>query len=667
MAAIPINPLPDNAPAPLEFLTKEYIHEDNQKVIERENNRWRILSPVERLRLQRETAALAHKLRKAHYNELVLQLDDLRQRIRKVKAVYRKTTERPEKVRLHLEIKSIIDEARPIAKQLHELKPHYELFKHYAGWLEYEAKNRANLKAEERERRRIERDMNREAKWLEQLIVSVWKQTAGCHHTMYESDDKKRVTRTPKIARSVIRPDAHYFYVLASKKTLLGWRWMLPHDVTITRLTEEDVIANLCAATKRQVTFEWTETGQLMYRVSRLDSPDALPKDIAWQKAMSQYPEKNNDKLPYCIGVKEARKFVWFDFASEPHMLVAGKTQSGKSNAVNGIIATLVSTHSPQELRMVLIDMKGGIEFSHWWGLPHLYGPVIKTVEEVIPTLDKIISIMRNREKLLTAVKAKTIADYNKKVDTEHQLARILIVLDEMNTLVGLKAVTTDIHTKMALLTSLGRATGIHFIASTQHPEVAVIPGRVKTNLSVRMSGSMPNHHASEIVIDCADAAKLPSIPGRFIVVVGLQKLTVQFPRITDDDIQGVVSSTTNAYPDVSETLVDEKEADDKQIILWNEQRCLAYSIDYMDGHLGAQRLHKLLGAESIGETAFKKIFAKLIAESGVSEGSFGRLVRESDGTIWTVKKQKRGYYVSPFVEQPDEISIPVASDSAAD
>lgn len=657
----------EGSPAPLEFLTKDYIDPENVKVKEREENRWRLLSPVERFRLQREADSLARQLRKAQYNQLVLKLDDLRQLARAKKKVYRQTTERPEKVKLYLELKDLFASARPIAKQLRDLKPTYELWRHYSGWLDYERKHRAELRAEARRDKEINRQMNREAKWLEQLLKSVWRDTAGCHHTYHEADAKKRITKTPKFSRSVIRPDAHYFYVMASKKTLLGWRWMLPHDVTITRLTEEDVLANMCAATKRQVTAEWSETGQLIYRVSRLDAPDALPKEIAWTKAMALFPEKNRDKLPYCIGVKESRKFVWFDFATEPHMLVAGKTQSGKSNAVNGIIATLVSTHSPSELRMVLVDMKGGIEFSHWWGLPHLLGNVVKNVDEVIPTLDHIIDIMRHREKLLTSIKAKTIADYNKRVDADQQLARILIVLDEMNTLVGLKGVTTDIHTKMALLTSLGRATGIHFIASTQHPEVAVIPGRIKTNLSVRCSGSMPNHHASEIVIDCADAARLPSIPGRFIVVVGLQKLTVQFPRITDEDIQGVIAASKANYPDVSEKLVDETISNVKQIELWDEQRCLGYAIDYMEGHLGAQKLHKLLGPDSIGETGFKKLFANLIAQSGVSEGSLGRLVRESDGTIWTVKKVKKGYYLSPFIEQTEPETIQVTSESAAD
>lgn len=668
MAAIPISGLPDNTPAPLEFLKTDFIHPDNAKVVDREKNLWRLLSPIERLRMQRQTDALARQLRKAQYNQLVLQLDTLRKEVRHKKAIYRAATDRAEKVQLHKELQLLFDTAKPIGKQLAILKPTYEAYKHFQGWLDYERQHRKELKEEKKRKARIEREMNREAKWLQQLIVSVWKQTPGCHHTYHESDDKKRITKAPKIAHSIIRPDAHYFYVLASKKVLLGWRWMLPHGVMIHRLMEEDVIENLAAATKRQVSAEISETGQLMIRVSRLDSPDALPREVPWKKAIEYYPEKDNHKLPYCIGVKEARKYVWLDFATDPHILVAGKTQSGKSNLVNGIIGTLVSTHSPSELRLVLIDQKGGIEFTHWWGLPHLYGPVIKTVEEVEPALDNIVKIMKSREKLLTSVKAKTIADYNKKVDTDAQLPRILIILDEMINLVGHGELTKRIHIKMAQVTGLGRATGIHMIASTQHPEVKVIPSMIKTNMSIRMSGSMPNHKASELILDTADAARLPSIPGRFIAVRGLDKWTLQVPRIMDDDIEGIISSTKLAYPDVPEHLQDEQSH--TPLTVWNAQRCLGYSIDYLDGALSAQKLHNLLGGDSIGEWEFKKIYKAMI-DSVWSEGQkSGVLIRESDGTQWTVKKVKRAYFLVAYegqTDKPDETKAPEMVESAAD
>src|SRR5690606_2615191 len=137
-----------------------------------------------------------------------------------------------------------------------------------------------------------------------------------------------------------------------------------------------------------------------------------------------------------------------------PHVLIAGKSQSGKSNLVNGIIATNISTHSPDELRLVLIDQKGGIEFTHWQELPHLLWNVAKTLEDVQPTLSRVVTVMKKRMDLLEKAKVKDIAAYNRR--TDQRLPRIIVVIDEMNTFVGLGKQTEEIHNLIMLIVSQG-------------------------------------------------------------------------------------------------------------------------------------------------------------------------------------------------------------------
>ncbi len=625
----------DNAPAPLDFFLRDKIDPDNKAIIDQEQNRWRLLGRFERWKLERYVASLAGQLRKSHFNDLAREIERLAGEFKVRKDLYRHSDNDEDKARLKDELKAIRAEAGMIAQQLHELQPIWHNFNHYTGWLDYEAKNRDELREEAAREKKIEREMNREAKWLEQLILDVFRKTTGCHFKYVSKDKGKIKTRTPHFERSVIRPDAHYFYLKATSRFLFGYRWGLPEGVTVNRLIDEEVIQNLRAATKRQVDPVWTDTGQLMFRVSRLDSPDALPREVKWRDAMRFYPEDRRHKLPYCIGVADDRKFQWqFDLASNPHILVAGKSQSGKSNLVNGIIAALVSTHSPAELRVVLIDQKGGIEFTHFHELPHLLWDIIKTVDQVKPVLDRLRHVLDQRLAILERVKAKDIAAYNGRVDEDRRMARVLVVIDEMNTFVGLQGgLTEEIHNQLAILVSQGRAVGIHVITATQHPEVKVIPSRIKTNMDVRLCGPMPSMNASQIVIDKGDAAKLPSIPGRFIVVIGLMTRMVQVPRIFDEDIAGVVSSTQREYPDVPETLTDLQEQP-AEFVVWDEQEVMKYALLWFDGKLFGEKMHQTLGDDSPGKRELYRIITRIKDQAE----AVGYVEYKADGTHYKLK-----------------------------
>lgn len=639
-------------PEPLEFFTQDYIHESNRDLLKREQMRWRLLGPIERIKLRMFVAGLAKELRKSKYNEMVIRLNLLKRHFFRARAQYLATTFINDEARAASRepIQAILDEARIVRSRLDELQETHELYNHYQGWLDYERKHRRELQRETEREKRIRKRMRKEAKWLEDLLLDVFRKTPGCHHI--KMVDGQEVTSIPKFERKVVMPDAHYFYLAASKRKLTGWRWKLPYSVTIPRLQEKDVLENMRAATKRKVDVVWTEAGQMMYRVSRLDSPDALPKKVHWRDAMKYFPRDRVAKMPYVIGATEGRKFHWFDFASDPHMLVAGKSQSGKSNFVNGVIASLVSTHTPAELRLVLIDQKGGVEFTHWKEIPHLLWEMVKTVDQVEPILNRIVAIMKRRMSLFEAVKAKDIWAYNSKVDVENRMEQVFVVIDEMNTFVGLGAQTERIHNLIMLLVSQGRAAGVHVIACTQHPEVKVIPGRIKTNMSIRACGAMPTVTSSMIVLDNPEAARIPSVPGRFVIVVGLQTLIVQTPYIGDDDIAGIVSACRRRYPDVANDLVDMRGMPALQT--WDEQRVLAACIEWLEGHLGAQKLHEMLGDESPGERHLAKMVRRLRDEAE----QIGELVLAKDQTRWGVVKRGKGYYLQSRSDRSDEKPI---------
>lgn len=639
MAALPDDDLNPRYPEPLEFFTQDFIHPDNQQVLEHEEQRWRLLGFWERFRLQRRVDSLARELRKAKYNTLVQERHDLGRAFRKAKREYRKTAyiSREAQAEAVTKLRAMWERGTLLKRMIGDLQPTYEAFRHYAGWLDYEREHRRELKEEKKRDAKILRDMRRESKIIEGLIRDVFRRTRGCHYIKHD-DGKKPKNIAPKFERVVIKPDAHALYLSVSKKVLFWWKATMPYGVTPDRLQEEEVVNHLRVALKRQCRWVYSESGQLILEVSRLDSPDSLPRNVKWRDAMKYFPKDRTDQLPYTIGVSDGRKFQWFDFASDANLLVAGKQGSGKSNLVNGIIASVVATHTPLEVRIVLIDQKGGIEFTHWEEVPHLLWEMVKTLDDVEPVLKRMVAVMKKRMDILQKAKAKNIAEYNARVDQEDRMERVLLVIDEMNTFVGLGQQTEDIHNLLMLLTSQGRACGLHLIAATQYPEVKVVPGRIKTNMSVRVCGYMPTVVASQVVLDSPEAARIPNIPGRMAATSGLRDLVIQVPRIEDGEILDTVNSLKRLYPDVPNELSGMKTV---KLVTWDPERVLEWCIKYLNGHLSAQKLHKLLGDESPGERHLQKQVRSL------TDDYFDKAVimEAPDNQPRTIMKRGKGYY----------------------
>ena len=176
--------------------------------------------------------------------------------------------------------------------------------------------------------------------------------------------------------------------------------------------------------------------------------------------------------LPIALGEDTGGNPVVTDLASLPHLLIAGATGSGKSVCLNSIVASLLFTKPPDQLRMVMVDPKR-VELTPFNGIPHLIAPVIVDVDEVNPTLRALMSEMLSRYKLMEDVGARNISAYNAKA--KEPMPYLVLIVDELADLMMVGGF--EIEQNLVRLAQLGRATGIHLILATQRPSVNVVTG----------------------------------------------------------------------------------------------------------------------------------------------------------------------------------------------
>ena len=270
--------------------------------------------------------------------------------------------------------------------------------------------------------------------------------------------------------------------------------------------------------------------------------------------------------LPLALGQDVGGHVLMTDLASLPHMLIAGATGQGKTVCMNSILAGLLMTRTPDELRLILIDPKI-VEFSGYNDLPHLLVPVITDAKKVITGLRWAIQEMEHRFKLFHRAGVRDIRGYNQRPKAEQpplfasenadeevpaepaagaeeplpdHLPYVVIIIDELADL--MLTAQQDIEPRIQKLTQLARATGIHMIIATQRPTVDIITGTIKSNIPGRVAFKVAQKNDSRVVIDQEGADKLVG-KGDMLVLTGANKLVrAQGAWTKDEEIQAIAN-----------------------------------------------------------------------------------------------------------------------------
>ncbi|MFS9038519.1 DNA translocase FtsK [Streptococcus timonensis] len=279
-----------------------------------------------------------------------------------------------------------------------------------------------------------------------------------------------------------------------------------------------------------------------------IEVPNSEIATVSFRELWEQSQTKPENLLEIPLGKAVNGTARSFDLAKMPHLLVAGSTGSGKSVAVNGIIASILMKARPDQVKFMMVDPKM-VELSVYNDIPHLLIPVVTNPRKASKALQKVVDEMENRYELFAKVGVRNIAGFNAKVEEfnaqleykQVPLPLIVVIVDELADL--MMVASKEVEDAIIRLGQKARAAGIHMILATQRPSVDVISGLIKANVPSRVAFAVSSGTDSRTILDENGAEKLL---GRgdmlFKPIDENHPVRLQGSFISDDDVERIVS-----------------------------------------------------------------------------------------------------------------------------
>ena len=338
-----------------------------------------------------------------------------------------------------------------------------------------------------------------------------------------------------------------------------------------------------------------------------IEVPNSEIATVSFRELWEQSQTKPDNLLEIPLGKAVNGTARSFDLSKMPHLLVAGSTGSGKSVAVNGIIASILMKARPDQVKFMMVDPKM-VELSVYNDIPHLLIPVVTNPRKASKALQKVVDEMENRYELFAKVGVRNIAGFNAKVEefnaqSEYKqvpLPLIIVIVDELADL--MMVASKEVEDAIIRLGQKARAAGIHMILATQRPSVDVISGLIKANVPSRVAFAVSSGTDSRTILDENGAEKLL---GRgdmlFKPIDENHPVRLQGSFISDDDVERIVNfikAQADADYDesfdpgeVSETEGDFGSSDDAGDPLFEEAKALVIETQKASASMIQRRL----------------------------------------------------------------------------
>jgi len=266
-----------------------------------------------------------------------------------------------------------------------------------------------------------------------------------------------------------------------------------------------------------------------------VEVPNQHPTPVGMRELLESEDWANaKAEIPIALGKDVSGAPLISDLAKMPHLLIAGATGSGKSVCINSIVASILYSKSPKDLRLIMVDPKV-VELKIFNSLPHMLIPVVTEPKKVPAALKWLLGEMAQRYQLFAKVNVRNIVGFNNRkkagkpdlpppldpqatltgvdpllddgLEVPDRLPYIVAIIDELADL--MMVAPAEIETSIARLAQLARAAGIHLIIATQRPSVNVITGVIKANLPSRIAFQVASQVDSRTILDTKGADTL--------------------------------------------------------------------------------------------------------------------------------------------------------------
>ena len=290
-----------------------------------------------------------------------------------------------------------------------------------------------------------------------------------------------------------------------------------------------------------------------------IEVPNSKPETVSMKSVLSSEKFQNNKfALPCAIGKTISNETYVFDLAKMPHILMAGATGQGKSVGLNAIIASLLYSKHPSELKFIMVDPKkveltlyNRIERHYLAKLPDSEDAIITDVKKVVRTLNSLCIEMDQRYDLLKQAECRNIIEYNEKfkarrllpTEGHRYLPYIVLIVDEFADLI--MTAGREVEAPIARIAQLARAVGIHLIIATQRPSVNIITGSIKANFPARIAFRVISQVDSKTILDQSGANQLIG-RGDMLLSTGNDLVRLQCAFIDTPEVEAITEYIGN-------------------------------------------------------------------------------------------------------------------------
>jgi DNA segregation ATPase FtsK/SpoIIIE-like protein len=249
-----------------------------------------------------------------------------------------------------------------------------------------------------------------------------------------------------------------------------------------------------------------------------IEIPNRRPQTVFCREILESSKFIKDPKKIYVVLGKDVMGEAFaIDLTRTPHLLIAGQTGAGKSVCINVLLASILFSKTPEEIRLLLVDPKV-VELAMYKNIPHLLHPVITSPEVAVQALKWLCVEMDRRYEILACTQVRNIEGFNDKFrnselseavaeEERKQMPFIVVIIDELADL--MMTAGKEIETSIARIAQKARAVGIHLVLATQRPSVSVITGVIKANLPSRISFKVASYIDSRTILDGVGAEKL--------------------------------------------------------------------------------------------------------------------------------------------------------------